>query len=128
MTWVFSKAYRTAKVALEVRGHNLDFLSTQDTMVAPTPPSTSTTPLPATFSPSKAKKALTALLAHHAKTLSSREDTELLPREEHIWLIINTKRGTTRAKLMPVRMYVSSPCLLLLPLVLLFFLLSYSAN
>ena len=80
-------------------------------MVAQPSPSTSRliAPFPTNFSSSQAEKAIIALLAHHAKTVLSREETELLPREEHVYLIINTKRGTTRRKLMPVRMFVHPP-------------------
>jgi hypothetical protein len=63
-------------------------------------------PLPKTFSKSQAKKAVDALYSHHAKISKEKEETELLPQEEYVWLVLNLKRGTTRRKLMPVRMYV----------------------
>ena len=65
-------------------------------------------PLPSSFSKPQAKKAVDALLAHHAKVASEREETELLPRQEHVWLVVNTKRGSTKAKLMPRRMSACS--------------------
>ena len=60
-------------------------------------------------SPAQAKKAVEALIKHHDKVAAEREDTELLSREEHIWLVVNTKRGTTKRKMMPKRMYVHRP-------------------
>lgn len=64
-------------------------------------------PLPSSFSKPQAKKAVDALYAHHAKVVQDKEDTELLPQEEYVWLVINLKRGSSRKKLMPVRMYVA---------------------
>lgn len=61
-------------------------------------------PLPKTFSEPQAKKAVDALFAHHAKVVKEKEDTELLPQEEYVWLVINLKRGSSRKKVMPVRM------------------------
>jgi ribosome biogenesis protein UTP30 len=61
-------------------------------------------PLPSTFSTAQAKKAVDALLAHAAKVAKEREETELIAREEHVWLNVNTKHPTTRKRLMPVRM------------------------
>ena len=76
-------------------------------MVAQTStPSSSHQSLPSDFSRAQAKKAVDALLAHHTKTTAEREDSQLLPREEYVWLVINTKRGNTKRKLMPKRMYV----------------------
>lgn len=66
-------------------------------------------PLPSTFSKPQAKKAVDALYAHNAKVSKDKEDSELLPQEEYVWLVVNLKRGTTRAKVMPVRMYVWTP-------------------
>lgn len=63
-------------------------------------------PLPKTFSKPQAKKAVDALFAHQAKVSKEKEDSELLPQEEYVWLVINLKRGSTRRKVMPVRMYV----------------------
>lgn len=61
-------------------------------------------PLPTTFSKPQAKKAIDALFAHHAKVVKEKEDTELLPQEEYVWLVVNLKRGSSRKKVMPVRM------------------------
>lgn len=63
-------------------------------------------PLPTTFSKPQAKKAVDALFAHQAKVVKEKEGNELLPQEEYVWLVVNLKRGSTRAKVMPVRMYV----------------------
>jgi hypothetical protein len=63
-------------------------------------------PLPKSFSKAQATKAVDALYAYHAKASKEKEETELLPQEEYVWLVLNLKRGTTRRKLMPVRMYV----------------------
>jgi hypothetical protein len=52
--------------------------------------------LPANFSKDQAKKAVKALLAHHAKD------------KEHVWLVINTRRMPTKKSLKPSRMLVSS--------------------
>lgn len=60
--------------------------------------------LPADFKPAQAKQAVTSLLAYHAKVTKEREETELMPREEHVWLTVNTKTGSTHKKLMPVKM------------------------
>jgi hypothetical protein len=65
-------------------------------------------PLPKSFSKAQATKAVDALYSHHAKTTKEKEETELLPQEEYVWLVLNLKRGTTRRKLMPVRMYATS--------------------
>jgi ribosome biogenesis protein UTP30 len=64
-------------------------------------------PLPKSFSKAQATKAVDALYSHHARTTKEKEETELLPQEEYVWLVLNLKRGTTRRKLMPVRMYVT---------------------
>jgi ribosome biogenesis protein UTP30 len=60
--------------------------------------------LPKDFKPAQARKAVDALLAHHAKVAEKREETELIARDEYVWLSINTKTGSTRKKLMPVKM------------------------
>jgi ribosome biogenesis protein UTP30 len=60
--------------------------------------------LPKDFKPAQARKAVNALLAHHAKVSAQREETELLARDEYVWLSINTKTGSTRKKLMPIKM------------------------
>lgn len=61
-------------------------------------------PLPDNFSQAQAKRAVEALLAHQAKVSAEREETELIAREEYVYLVVNTKRGSTRRGLMPVRM------------------------
>lgn len=60
--------------------------------------------LPADFKPAQARKAVDALLAFHERAAAEREKTELISRDEHVWLSINTKSGSTRKKLMPVKM------------------------
>jgi len=60
--------------------------------------------LPPTFKPAQARKAVDALLAHQAKVAKQREETELISRDEYVWLSINTKTGSTRKKLMPIKM------------------------
>lgn len=52
----------------------------------------------------QADKAVNALLKHHEKVSAERAETELLERDEHVWLVINTKRGSTKRKMMPKRM------------------------
>ncbi|ODN73106.1 ribosome biogenesis protein UTP30 [Cryptococcus wingfieldii CBS 7118] len=64
-------------------------------------------PLPASFDKSQAEKAVKALIAHHTKVAAKKEEEELLPKEEHVWVVVNTKQGTTRRSVMPVRMQVS---------------------
>jgi ribosome biogenesis protein UTP30 len=61
-------------------------------------------PLPSSFSTAQAKKAVDALLAYNSKVLAERD--ELLPREEHVYLVLNTKRGTTHKKIKSITMYV----------------------
>lgn len=63
-------------------------------------------PLPATFSTAQAEKAVKALLAHHGKVSKQKEEEQLLPREEHVWVVVNTKTGSTRRSLNPVKMCV----------------------
>lgn len=71
----------------------------------PTPtPKVAAEPLPTNFSQTQAKKAVDALLKHHAKVQAEKEDTELLPREEYIYLVVNTKTGSTKKKVKPVKM------------------------
>lgn len=68
---------------------------------------TTTTPASSTMiDRAQAQKAVDALLKHHEKVSAEREETELIGRDEHVWLVVNTKRGTTKRKLMPKRMYV----------------------
>ncbi|WRT65237.1 uncharacterized protein IL334_002180 [Kwoniella shivajii] len=68
-----------------------------------------TEPLPSTFSSDQAGKAVEALLAYHQKSQAEKEEEELLPREEHVWLVVNTKRGTTKRGLMPVKIQLPHP-------------------
>lgn len=63
-------------------------------------------PLPSTFSTAQAEKAVKALLAHHAKVSKQKEEEQLLPREEHVWVVVNTKTGSTRRSLNPIKMCV----------------------
>ncbi|KAL7423370.1 proteasome-interacting protein cic1 [Cryptotrichosporon argae] len=65
--------------------------------------------LPASFSSAQAGKAVDALLAHAAKVRAEREETELIPRDEHVWLSVNTKQGTTRRSLKPVKIQLPHP-------------------
>ncbi|EIW68532.1 hypothetical protein TREMEDRAFT_39479 [Tremella mesenterica DSM 1558] len=74
-----------------------------------TPAPSTPAPLPANFSQAQAKKAVDALLNHHEKVAAEKEKTELVPREEHVWLVVNTKRGSTRKRLMPVRVQLPHP-------------------
>ncbi|GFZ48947.1 hypothetical protein JCM24511_06696 [Saitozyma sp. JCM 24511] len=66
-------------------------------------------PLPSSFSSAQAKKAVDALLAHATKVAAERDDTELISRDEHVWLNVNTKHPTTRKRLMPVRIQLPHP-------------------
>ncbi|WVF70385.1 hypothetical protein IAT40_005175 [Kwoniella sp. CBS 6097] len=66
-------------------------------------------PLPTTFSEAQASKAVEALLKHHKKVQAEKEDSELIPREEHVFLVVNTKRGSTRRSMMPVRIQLPNP-------------------
>lgn len=62
--------------------------------------------LPASFSSQQAEKAVDALLAHHASVRAKREETELIVKDEHVWLVVNTKREGKQKKLLPTTMYV----------------------
>ncbi|WVQ75294.1 hypothetical protein IAR50_004909 [Cryptococcus sp. DSM 104548] len=66
-------------------------------------------PLPASFDKSQAEKAVKALIAHHTKVAAKKEEEELLPKEEHVWVVVNTKQGTTRRSVMPVRIQLPHP-------------------
>lgn len=57
-----------------------------------------------TIDRAQAEKAVNALLKHHEKVTAERADTELIERDEHVWLVVNTKRGSTKRKAMPKRM------------------------
>lgn len=43
-------------------------------------------------------------MKHHEKVVAEREDTELISRDEYVYLVVNTKRGNTKRKMMPKRM------------------------
>ncbi|KAI9635668.1 ribosomal protein L1p/L10e family-domain-containing protein [Dioszegia hungarica] len=86
--------------------------SKASTTSTPAPvPSTSSLalPLPASFSRPQATKAVTALLSHAAKADKEREATELIPREEYIWLNVGLKTGSNKKKVMPVRIQLPHP-------------------
>ncbi|KAE8543304.1 hypothetical protein D1P53_000006 [Cryptococcus gattii VGV] len=68
-------------------------------------------PLPSTFSSAQAEKAVKALLAHHAKVSKQKEEEQLLPREEHVWVVVNTKTGSTRRSLNPIKIQLPHPAL-----------------
>ena len=59
---------------------------------------------PESFDRAQAKKAVDALLAYQKKRMVEKEKDELIPREEHVWLVVNLKTGSTRKGLKPVRM------------------------
>ncbi|GMK57677.1 hypothetical protein CspeluHIS016_0405110 [Cutaneotrichosporon spelunceum] len=65
--------------------------------------------LPEGFKAEQARKAVDALLAYQKKAAAERERTELIARDEHVWLSINTKTGSTRKKLMPVKIQLPFP-------------------
>lgn len=60
--------------------------------------------LPGNFSKDQAKKAVKALLAHHAKDKERQEEKTLISKDEHVWLVINTRRMPTKKSLKPSRM------------------------
>lgn len=71
----------------------------------PQPASTkAAAPLPDNFSNAQAKKAVDALMAFAKKAAAEREETELLEKEEYVWLCVNTKHPGTKRKIMPQRM------------------------
>jgi ribosome biogenesis protein UTP30 len=61
-------------------------------------------PLPQNFSKDQAKKAVKALLAHHVKDKERQEEKTLISKDEHIWLVINTRRMPTKKSNKPSRM------------------------
>ncbi|WWD21872.1 hypothetical protein CI109_106360 [Kwoniella shandongensis] len=79
--------------------------SSSNTNKSPKPPAA----LPSNFSQSQAKKAVDALLAHNVKESAKKEEEELLPREEQVWLVVNTKHGNTRKSLKPVKIQLPHP-------------------
>jgi ribosome biogenesis protein UTP30 len=69
--------------------------------------STSRAPLPVnppTFSTDQATKAVSALYAHHQKVRGEKEKTQLISREEHVWLCVNTKVMPKKKSNKPFRM------------------------
>lgn len=74
---------------------------------AKTQPAAATyTPLafPSTFSKAQVPRAVKALLAHHTKEKERIETKQLVARDEHVWLMINTKAMPKRAGKKPARM------------------------
>lgn len=59
---------------------------------------------PSSFSKSQAKKAVDALLEHQKADRLKKEDTVLIAKDEHVWLIVNTKSGPKNRSLKPKRM------------------------
>lgn len=60
--------------------------------------------LPKSFSRTQAQKAVGALLAYAKKAAEEKDDTELLAREEHVWLTLGLKSGAVKKKVSPVKM------------------------
>lgn len=60
--------------------------------------------LPATFSKKQTEKAVDALLKHYASVRAEREETELIVKDEHVWLVVNTKHEGKMKKLLPTTM------------------------
>lgn len=58
---------------------------------------------PSTFKLDQARKAVTALLAHHAKEKERISETQLMAKDEHVWLVVNTKEMPTKKSMKPVR-------------------------
>jgi ribosome biogenesis protein UTP30 len=58
---------------------------------------------PDSFKVSQARKAVNALLAHHAKEKERISETQLMAKDEHVWLVVNTKKMPTKKSLKPVR-------------------------
>ena len=76
-------------------------------VVKPTPAASTskvTAELPKNFSKDQAKKAVKALLAHHVKDKERQEEKTLISKDEHIWLVINTRRMPTKKSNKPSRM------------------------
>ena len=61
-------------------------------------------PLPKSFSRPQAQKAVNALLAYAKKAAEEKEETELLAKEEHVWLTVGLKTGAVKKKVSPVKM------------------------
>jgi ribosome biogenesis protein UTP30 len=58
-------------------------------------------------SQAQAKKAVDSLLAYAAKARVEKEGTELIEKEENVWLVVATKTIQPAHKLKPTKMYVS---------------------
>lgn len=58
---------------------------------------------PDSFKVDQARKAVNALLAHHAKEKERISETQLMAKDEHVWLIVNTKQMPTKKSLKPIR-------------------------
>jgi ribosome biogenesis protein UTP30 len=72
----------------------------------PAAAASSSTPaeLPQNFNKAQAKKAVNALLAYHAKDKERQEEKTLISKDEHVWLMINTRKMPTKHSLKPSRM------------------------
>lgn len=57
-------------------------------------------------SPVQAEKAVNALSAYAVKARAQKEDTELIVKEENVWLVVSTKSINPEKKLKPIKMYV----------------------
>ncbi|KAJ9115796.1 hypothetical protein QFC24_006904 [Naganishia onofrii] len=68
-------------------------------------------PFPENFKVEQARKAVTALLAHHAKEKERISETQLMAKDEHVWLVVNTKQMPTKKSLKPVRIPLPHPAL-----------------
>jgi len=78
----------------------------------PTEASSSRAPLPpnpATFSTDQATKAVNALYAHHQKVRGEKEKTQLISKEEHVWLCVNTKVMPKKKSNKPFRIQLPNP-------------------
>ena len=56
--------------------------------------------------PAQVDKAVHALVAHANKQAAEASKTELLDREDHVWLTIGTKKISSVKKLKPAKMWV----------------------
>lgn len=54
-------------------------------------------------SPAQLQKAVTALCAHAQKSASEASKTELIERDDHVWLTVATKKISSVKKLKPAR-------------------------
>lgn len=60
-------------------------------------------PFPSSFSAPQTEKAVKALIAHHKSAKAKQEETQLISKEEHVWLIVNTKGMPKRINKKPHR-------------------------